>query len=134
MMPTTTLEPSFLRAVVLMASFAPRKMLGAQAALLAIALRRIEFTAADLPAELCVDKFGRPSAHLAGAATGGLIAQGLLDVVRRMKSPDPSAKGRKLDVLRLPPSKEGTILAWFAANGLARPPVIQQELPLERIG
>ena len=47
-MQTTTLDPSFLRAVVLMTGFKPSPMRNAQAALLAIGLRMAEFTAADL--------------------------------------------------------------------------------------
>src|SRR5207244_9380480 len=49
---TTTLDPSFLRAVVLMTGFKPSPMRNAQAALLAIGLRMEEFTAADLPGEV----------------------------------------------------------------------------------
>ncbi len=122
---TTTLDPEFLRAIVLITGFKAGPMKTAQAALLTIALRRQEFTAADLPGEVC-----NGNVHLAGAATGSLIAAGLLDVVRRTKSPDRAAKGRKLDVLRLPPSKEATILTWFAANGFSKPVTIQQDLPL----
>jgi hypothetical protein len=122
---TTTLDPQFLRAVVLLLSFKAGPMKTAQAALLTIALRRQEFCAADLPGEIC-----NGNVHLAGAATGSLIATGLLDVVRRVKSPDKKAKGRRLDVLRLAPSKESTVLTWFEQNGFPRPRTIQQDLPL----
>lgn len=113
---STTLDQSFLRAVVLMVGFKPRPMLTAQAALIYIALSGRDFTAADLPAEITGG-----SRHLAGAATGALIAQGLLETVGRAKSPDPKAKGRRLDVLRLPVNKVGAAKTWLARNGFRVP-------------
>ena len=110
---TTTLEPDFLVAVVRMITFKGRKMLGAQAALLHLALKGVDFTAAELPGEIVGD-----SRHIAGAATGALIAQGLLVVVDRIKSPRPEAKGRKLDVLRLAAGKRSTAITWLKANAL----------------
>ncbi len=65
----TTLDPQFLRSVVLMTSFKPRPMLNAQAALLTIALEGVEFTANDIPGELT-----NGSKHLAGAATAPATA------------------------------------------------------------
>ena len=109
---TTTLCPQFLRAVVLMTCFRGKAMQSAQAALLLIGLKGHDFTAAELPAEIT-----NGSRHLAGAATGALIAQGLLEVVARVKSPRPEAKGRKLDVLRIPAAKRETAKTWLRANG-----------------
>jgi hypothetical protein len=77
-----------------------------------IGLRGHDFMARDLPAEIT-----NGSRHLAGAATGALIAQGIVEVVGRVKSPDPRAKGRKLDVLRIPNAKRATARTWLAANG-----------------
>lgn len=123
-MSTTTLDPQFLRAVILMTGFRGGKdMRRAQAALLLIGLQGAEFTAADLPAEIT-----NGNTHLAGAATGSLIAIGLLEVVRRVKSPDPRAKGRKLDVLRIPAPKWNTARTWLAANGFRQPAEKQMEL------
>ncbi len=113
-MNTTTLEPSFLRSVVLMTGFKPAPMKSAQAALLLIGLRGIEFTAADLPGEVC-----NGSRHLAGAATGSLVAIGLLEVTGRVKSPHENAKGRKLDLLRIPACKWNAAQTWLLANGIA---------------
>lgn len=108
----TTLDSQFLRAVVLLCGFKPRRMIGAQAGLLLIGLRGGDFTAADLPAEL-------GGKHLSGAATGALISDGLLQVVGRIKSPNVNAKGRKLDVLRM--AKPETARAWLLANQIEEP-------------
>lgn len=122
---TTTLEPSFLRSVVLMTSFKGTAMLRCQAALLWMALKDQEFTAADLPGEVT-----NGNTHLAGAATGALIAQGLLEVVGRQKSPIPSAKGRKLDVLHINPPKRETARTWLARNGFDQPARQQLDLAI----
>ena len=121
---TTTLEPSFLRSVVLMTSFTPHAMLRTQATLLYMALKDVEFSAADIPGEIT-----NGNTHLAGAATGALIAQGLIEVVGRVKSPLPSAKGRKLDVLRLAQNKRSVVRTWLERNGFEAPQR-QQELQL----
>jgi hypothetical protein len=114
----TTLDSQFLRAVVIMTGFKPNRMLRAQAALLSFALKYQDFTAHDIPAEIT-----EGSKHVAGAATGALIAAGLLTVVDRIKSPDPKAKGRKLDVLRLASGKLHTARAWLTANGFDPSPL-----------
>jgi hypothetical protein len=111
-----------------MAAFHPRRQKRVEAGLLAIGLRSPEFTAADLPAELT-----EGSTHAAGAATGALVATGLLEVTARIKSPDPRAKGRKLDVLRL--ASPSTARTWLRENGFplpSDPPTrpVQQELAL----
>lgn len=118
---STTLDPSFLTAVLLLNSFKHRPMLMTQAALLHMALSGLEFTAADLPGEVT-----QGSKHIAGAATGALISQGLLIVVRRIPSPRPEAKGRKLDVLRLAQGKRGTAATWLKVNGLPTPETVAQ--------
>ena len=111
---TTTLEPSFLRAVVVMTMFAPKRMLRCQAGLLMLGLTGGEFTAAQLPGELT-----EGNRHIAGAATGALVATGLLTVTGRIKSPLKSAKGRKLDVLRI--SCRETAKTWLRANQFTVP-------------
>ena len=110
---STTLEPDFLVAVIRMSQFKGKLMIGAQAALLHLALRGLDFTAADLPGEVTGG-----SKHVPGAATGALISQGLIVVVDRIKSPRVEAKGRKLDVLRLAAGKRSTVITWLRANGL----------------
>lgn len=87
-------------------------MKSAQACLLMIGLRGIDFSGADLPAELT-----NGSKHLAGAACGAFLAQGLIEAVGRIKSPHPDAKGRKLNLYRIPPPKWNTAKAWLRANG-----------------
>ncbi len=121
---TTNLDPEFLRAVVLITSFKGGDMARCQAALLAFALEDVDFCAAELPRELTGG-----NTHLAGAATGALIATGMLEVVGRIKSPDHKAKGRKLDLLRRSASKE-TIRTWFHRHDIAPPPARQTELQL----
>ncbi len=114
---TTTLDPQFLRAIILVTAFKPEPMKRAQAALLLLALTGQDFTAAELPGEIT-----NGSKHLAGAATGALVGQGLLSVVARVKSPNANAKGRKLDLLRIAPGKFNTVQAWLEANGIGIPP------------
>lgn len=117
----TTLNAQFLRAVVLLCGFKPRRMVGAQAGLLLIGLRGQDFTAADLPGEL-------GGKHLSGAATGALISEGLLTVVGRIKSPNVAAKGRKLDVLRV--TSILTAKSWLRANGVDEPQEFNGQLEL----
>jgi hypothetical protein len=114
----TSLDSSFLRAVVLVCGFKPEAMVRVQAALLSLAVNGVDFTAADLPRDLTQTESGHPNIHLAGCACGALVSEGLLAAVGRRKSPDPKAKGRKLNVFRLAPGKLGTAKAWFAANGI----------------
>lgn len=117
-MTTTTLEPAFLQAVLTMTAFKPQPMRRVQAALIYLGLRLDEFTAADLP-----ESVTGGSAHIAGAATGALVAQGLLVVVGRVKSPRASSKGRRVDVLRL--ASRSNAHLWLARNGFS--PLEQQE-------
>jgi len=114
---STTLEPSFLRAVVIMTGFRGTTMNAAMGALLMIGLRQHTFTAADMPGEVCGG-----SRHVAGAATGGLIAAGLLEVVGRVKSPHANAKGRKLDLLQIAPGKRETVRVWLSRHGYTPEP------------
>jgi|JI10StandDraft_1071094.scaffolds.fasta_scaffold596504_2 hypothetical protein len=108
----TTLSADFLAAIVTMTAFKPRPMLNAEAALLYLGLRGGDFTACELPGEVTGG-----SKHLPGAATGALIAQGLIEVVGRIKSPKENAKGRKLDLLRIPAEKRQMALLWLRRNG-----------------
>ena len=119
----TSLDPQFLRAVVLMTGFKPDKMRRVQAALLMLGLQGLDYTAADIPDELT-----EGSQHIAGAATGSLVAIGLLSVIGRIKSPDAKAKGRKLDLLRL--LDVARARGWLKANGFEIPKVDEQEVIL----
>lgn len=111
---TTTLDPAFLTAVLFLANFKPRSMALCQAGLLALGLDRREFTAADLDPTIT-----QGSKHLAGAATGALVAMGLLVVVGRCKSPNASAKGRRVDILAIPEHRRATAKVWLERNGFA---------------
>lgn len=122
---STTLDSSFLRAVCLVSGFKGSAMVSCQAALLCIGLRGQTFTGADIPAELTSG-----SKHIAGCATGGLVAIGLLEVVGRVKSPNPDAKGRKLDLLQIPAPKYSTARAWLNAHGIEPPASRSDQLEL----
>ncbi len=124
--PSTTLKVSFLRAVVLMIGFKPKLTRGVQAALLSMALRFDEFTAADLPAEIT-----QGSKHVAGAASGTLVALGLIKVIRREPSPNKNAKGRKLDVFCLADGKRGAVKAWLRANEFDLKQINEEEVMLQ---
>ena len=106
------LSPDFLRAIALQAGFKPKLSVGVQGALLLIGLEKPTFTAAELPADVTGG-----SKHISGAATGNLISIGLLTVVGRVKSPNPNAKHRKLDLLTITPGKMSTVKAWLKTNG-----------------
>jgi hypothetical protein len=108
----TKLDAQFLRAICIVCGFKPRRMVAAQAGLLLIGLREGEFTAAQLPAEL-------GGKNLSGCAAGALVAEGLLTVVGRVKSPNPDAKGRKLNVFQIP--NRETARAWLRANDVVEP-------------
>jgi hypothetical protein len=101
-------------------------MLAAQSALLMIGLKAQEFTAVDIPRDVT-----NGDKHLAGCATGSLVATGLLTVVGRMKSPDKSAKGRKLDVLRLTNREKAK--TWLRANGIELDASFEPQYELARI-
>lgn len=121
---STTLDPNFIVATMQMTAFKGGAMRRAQGALLTLALESpIPITAAQLPGEVT-----NGSAHLAGAATGALIAQELLTVTGRVKSPDPRAKGRKLDLLVVPDARRATARTWLERNGFPLPRPVQLSL------
>ena len=119
---TTTLDPSFLRAIVLKVAFNPRPMQRAQAALLAIGLTGVEFTADIIPGELRVRPDGKPDTHISGCAAGGLAAIGLLQSTGRVKSPVDGRKGAKVDRWRIPADRYATARAWLRAHGVDNVP------------
>lgn len=122
---STTLDPAFLRALVLMTGFRGNAMKSAQAALIMLGLRGLDFSGADLPGELT-----NGSKHLAGAACGALLAQGLIESCGRIKSPHPNAKGRRLNVYRIPADRWNTARAWLRANGFQETEAEQQSLAI----
>ena len=64
--------------------------------------------------------------HLAGCATGALVATGMIEVIGRIKSPKPSAKGRRLDLLRLPPENYAKAETFLHRHGVTLRDVQQQ--------
>ncbi len=123
---STTLDKDFLRAVILTVGFRGDAMHSACAALLMIGLRGQDFTGADLPGELT-----QGSKTLAGCACGYLTAAGLVECVGRIKSPNPDAKGRKVNQLRIPADKVATVKTLLTRWGyLDAIPASQSELTL----
>lgn len=122
---TTTLSPDFLKAVCLITGFKGSMMQGAQAALLLLALEADTINATMLPGEIT-----QGSRHLAGAAVGSLVAMELLECCGRIKSPLSSAKGRKLDVLRIPEGRRATVQAWLRGHGYHLAPEAQLSLAI----
>lgn len=120
---STTLDASFLRAVLMQVSFKPDEMKRAQAALLLIALERGTVMATQIPREIVGD-----SEHRAGAACGALVSQNLLKVTARVKSPDEKAKGRKLNVYRVPYGRRRAVVAWLRANKFEAN--VKEDMPL----
>lgn len=123
----TTLDAQFLRAIILMTDFKRTEATRAKGALLTLAVNGLDFTAADLPAEIA-----NGNIHLTGAACGALVSEGLIVVVGRKKSPDPRAKGRKLNIYRLAAGKLSAARAWFEAQGLT-PPMLGKPSQMELV-
>ena len=119
----TTLDASFLRAIVILTAFRPERSLRCQAALIYLALAGTEFTGAELPGEVT-----EGSKHAAGAACGALVSMDLIRVVRRVASPNENAKGRKVNVYLMQDGKASTCRAWLTANGFKLPENRQLEL------
>lgn len=122
---STTLHPDFLRAIILTTGFRGEPMHAACAALLLIGLQGNTFSGANLPAELT-----NGSKTLAGCACGYLTAAGLVECVGRIKSPHKDAKGRKLNLLHIPPHKYNTARTWLARHGYQDHAPTQQEMSL----
>jgi hypothetical protein len=110
---TTTLEPSFLQAAMLVNAFKGDRMKAAQAAMIYRALTHPEVVATDIP-----ETITEGDAHISGCASGALVSIKLLEAVGRVKSPDPAAKGRKLNIYRIPHDRIGAARAWLRANNL----------------
>jgi len=101
-----------LRSIVLMAGFRGNEFNGTCAALLLIGLQGGDFNAAMLPGEIT-----RGDIHIAGAATRMLLTMGLLEKRGYCSSPNKSAKGRPVCILRIPNDKVSTARTWLARHG-----------------
>lgn len=117
---TTSLAPDFLVVTMNVSAFRNQAMTRTQGALLTLALAGT-MDASQLPGEICN---GDP--HLAGCASGALVAQGLICVVGRVKSSNACAKGRKVNQFAIAEGRRGTVLTWLARNGLPLPEPTQQ--------
>lgn len=122
---SATLSPDFLRAVIVTVGFRGDAMHAACAALLLIGLRGETFSGADLPAEIT-----QGSKTLAGCACGYLTAAGLVECVGRIKSPHPDAKGRRVNLMRIPATKVAVARVWLARHGYQDHAPAQAELAL----
>ena len=110
----TTLDPSLLRSIILATNFRGGEMDRAQAALLLIGLQGLDFDAGMLPGEICGD-----DQHLAGMACASLCAQKLIEAVGRVKSSNPLANGRKVNLWRVPSNKVSTVRTWLRVRGFS---------------
>ena len=59
-----------------------------------------------------------------------LVSERLIVAVDRRKSPDPKAKGRKLNVYRLAMGRLETARAWFRAQNLTPPSIPTNQINL----
>ena len=110
----TRFESSFLAAIVVATEFKPKQLERIAGAMVMLALKGLDFTAADIP-----DDISQNNTKLPGLATGRLIQAGVITVVDRVKSPDKKAHGRKLNVLRL--VNRGIAVKWLVAHGFSAP-------------
>jgi hypothetical protein len=109
----TTLDPDFLRTLVLVCGFRGDHLASVQAALLIIGLQKPTFCAGEIPADIL-------ASHLtdAGCATGSLITMGLIECTgNRVKSPNKAAKGRRMNELRITPGKAAIARQWLSKRG-----------------
>jgi hypothetical protein len=120
----TTLHPDFLRTLIIVTGFRGSAIEQAEAALLLIGLEGGDFCAGQLPAEIT-----NGDKHLSGCATAALITMGLVEVMGRIKSPNPDANGRKMNLLRIPAAKISTARTWLRIRGY-HPADAQFSIPL----
>lgn len=121
--PSTTLDAQFLRSVLIQVSFKQDEMDRCMSFLLLVALERGTVRADELPGELVGD-----SKHRSGAACGALVAMNLLRVKERIPSPDPRAKGRRLNVYVVPYGRRRAIMAFLKAKNVS--PRVAEDMPL----
>ena len=110
-------------AVLLIVSFKPDEMDRCMSFLLLVALERGTVRADELPGELVGD-----SKHRSGAACGALVSLGLLRVKERIPSPDPKAKGRRLNVYVVPHGRRRTVMAFLKAKKVSHR--VAEDMPL----
>lgn len=128
--PTTFPQPaatdtSLAREICLCAGFRGSEFQGVCAALLMVGLTSGgDFTAASIPRDLL-----RGDIHLSGLATKALLKMGLCEKVGYCPSPDKSAKGRPVCLLRIPANKRSTALTFLSRQGYSLP-APQRELAL----
>ncbi len=106
------LDYPILRAIILAVSFRGDDMQRCQAAMLMIGLRGLDWDAGMIPGEIC-----NGDQHLAGMACASLRAQGLIEGVGRVKSSNPLANGRKVNLWRVPAHKVSTARTWLDRHG-----------------
>ena len=113
--------PSLLAAIVCAVAFKGKQMERIQASLVMLAMTGQDVCATDVP-----DDISENDTHLPGMAIGHLIQANVLTVVGRRTSPDPKARRRKLNVLRI--TNLGIGKAWLHGHGFAMPEP-RQEAP-----
>lgn len=124
---STTLDPSFLRAIVLKVAFHPEPLRRAQAAIIYAALEAVSFTADEV---LC-GELTNGDTKISGICVGSLASMGLLERVGRCKSPAPSRNGAWVNVWRLAAGKLETAKTFLTRNQFPLPP--SRQLGLEGV-
>ena len=109
---STTLEPAFLRTLILVTSFRGDDMDRACAFLLLLAMKLGQIDAGMMPAEICGE-----SKTMAGCAVASLLTQKLLEPIGRVRSSSPLANGRKVSLLSIPANRMATARTWLAQRG-----------------
>jgi len=100
------------RAIALHVMWRGEALQQAQAFLLSAALHENEISGAILPGEIT-----QGSAHLSGIAVKTLLTSGLLEVTGFAPSPNKSAHGRIVRLLRIPEGKRGMVRTWLVERG-----------------
>lgn len=121
---STTLDASFLRAVVLKVAYHPEIVRRTQAAIIYAALAGNAFTADEvLPKEITGD-----DVTVSGIAVGSLCSMKLLMRVGRCKSPAESRNGAWVNRWVLAYGKSGAAKTWLARNGFPPADVVTGQL------
>ncbi len=119
-----SMDPSFMRAVLLKVSYHPEPLRRCQAALLYRALEGGEFTAD----EVLVGELVGEDTKVSGCAVGSLASIGLITCVGRRKAGSASRNGAKTNVWALNGLKRATAQTWLTRNGFALPEARQLTL------
>lgn len=120
----TKLSDSFLLGIDLMTDYKGPLIRKVEACLLLLALRSVDFSADEIPAELLGG-----NNQVSGCAAGHLVRIGLIEYAGRVKSNRSGSNGRKVNLFRLCANKRETARTWLERQGFSVPE-LQQEMRL----